>query len=118
MAATTRNNPDRLEECTCDAFVSLGFDVMRLGKNGKPDGVAIANLPAGENNVPRRYKISLEAKSKEESNKRLSEKDVRPSTIIRHRKKWVCDHAIVVGQAFQTSKGDSSALGQLCRRSS
>ena len=106
-----RNNRDRLEECTCDAFVSLGFDVMRLGKNGKPDGVATAILPAGKNNMPRRYKISLEAKSTEDPSKRLAEKDVRPSTVIRHRKKWVCDHAVVVGPAFQTSKGDASALG-------
>lgn len=107
-----RNSPNRLEECLCDAFRSLGFDVMRLGKRGQPDGMATAHLSADDSGNPQRYKVMLEAKSKENAGATVSAKDVGISTVIRHRNKLKCDHAIVAGPAFPTSKGDCSALGE------
>ena len=107
-----RNSPDGLENAVCDAFRSLGFDVTRLGKRGEPDGVAAAHLSADETGKARRYKVSLEAKSRETSDAAVSAQAVRIATVVRHRDKRDCEHAIVVGPAFQTSKGDASALGQ------
>ena len=108
----SRNSPDRLEECVCDAFRSLGFDVTPFGKPGDPDGVASAYLPPDAGGSPRQYKVSLEAKSTEKSGSRISAKTVGVSTIARHRDKHGCAHAIVVGPAFQTSKGDGAALAK------
>src|SRR5438132_2362046 len=34
------------------------------------------------------------------------------SAIIRHRDKYKCQHALVVGRAFPTSRGDASALAK------
>lgn len=107
-----RNNADALEECVCDAFRSLGFDVRQLGKRGQADGIAVAHLSADEYGYPRNYKVSLEAKSKEEEGTKVSAKGVDIAAVIRHRNKLECDHAIVVGPAFPTSKGQDSALGQ------
>ena len=107
-----RNSPDRLEKAVCDAFRSLGFDVTPLGKRGDPDGVAAAHLSADEQGRPRHYKVSLEAKSKETSGATVSAKDVGIATIYQHRDKRECEHAIVVGPAFPTSKGEASKLGE------
>ena len=106
-----RNSPDRLEEAVCDAFRSLGFDVTPLGKSGDPDGVAAAHLSADEQGKSRHYRVSLEAKSKEATGTKVSAKGVGIAAIARHRNKLNCEHAIVVGPAFPTSRGNASALG-------
>ena len=107
-----RNSPNQLEECVCNAFRSLGFDVTPLGKAGHPDGVAAAHLSADDEGNPRHYKVSLEAKSKQKAGTAVSAKDVGIATVIRHCRDFECDHAIVVGPAFPTSEGDQSALGK------
>ena len=107
-----RNSPDRLEKAVCDAFRSLGFDVTPLGQKGEPDGVASAHLSADESGLPRNYKVCLEAKSKEKSGATVSAKSVGIATVVQHRNKHECDHAVVIGPAFPTSGGDNSALGQ------
>ena len=107
-----RNSPSRLEKTVCDAFESLGFDVIPLGQRGEPDGVAAAHLSADEQGKPRHYKVSLEAKSKETPGAPVAAKDVGIAAVAQHRDKRECDHAIVVGPAFPTSEGDASALGQ------
>ncbi len=107
-----RNSPDRLEKAVCDAFRSLGFDVTPLGQKGEPDGVASAHLSADEQGSPRSYKVCLEAKSKEKSGATVSAKGVGIATVIQHRDKHECEHAVVIGPAFQTSSGNDSALGK------
>ena len=107
-----RNSPDRLETAVCDAFRSLGFDVTPLGKKGEPDGVAAAHLAADEKGTSRHYRVSLEAKSKETSRAKVAAKSVGIAGIARHRDKRECEHAIVVGPAFPTSQGNTSALGE------
>ncbi len=109
--SNARNSPNRLEECVCKAFRSLGFDVTPLGKNGQPDGVATAHLSAGDRGNPRHYKVSLEAKSKEKSGAKVSASTVGIATIVQHRNKFGCEHAVIVGPVFPTSQGGASALG-------
>lgn len=105
-----RNNPSDLERCVCDSFRSLGFDVTSLGGGKKdPDGLAIAHLSASDSEERQQYKVSLEAKSKEKSGTKVTAKSVGISTVIRHRKKHGCEHAVVVGPAFPTSR-EKSAL--------
>ena len=110
--SNARNSPDRLEECVCNAFRSLGFDVTPLGQRGKPDGIATAHLSAGDSGTPRHYSVSLEAKSKARPDARVAAKDVDIASVIRHRNNFECDHAVVVGPAFPTSTGEHSALGE------
>lgn len=107
----SRNSPDGLEKAVCNAFGSLGFDVTPLGKKGEPDGVAAAHLSADEQGRPRHYKVSLEAKSKKVSGMAVSARDVGVAAVARHRRKHNCEHAVVVGPDFPTSRGDKSSLG-------
>ena len=42
---------------------------------------------------------------------RFLQRDVGIATVAQHRDKRECEHAIVIGPAFPTSEGDTSALG-------
>lgn len=101
---------DKLEEELVAAFDSMGFNAVRIGGNGKPDGKADAPLGAGDDGKERRYAVSLEAKSKEVLGKKVSAKTVGVSTVALHRDKHNCDHAVVVGPDFPTGQGDNSSL--------
>ena len=101
-----------MEDKVCAAFSSLGFEVTPIGGKGKPDGVATANLAADQVGQPQRYAVSLEAKSKERGEAKVSAKAINVSAIVRQRDKFECDHSIVVGQAFATSQRDQAAIAQ------
>jgi hypothetical protein len=99
-----------LEDALAECFDSLGFTVTQLGKAGKPDGMAEARLSAGADGKAKRYKVSLEAKSKEKPGTKVSAKTVGVSTVLRQRNDYECDHAVVVGPEFPTKKGDAAAV--------
>jgi Histidine kinase-, DNA gyrase B-, and HSP90-like ATPase len=105
-----RNDADALEQKICDAFASLGCDSRRIGGRGEPDGVAVAILAADSQGNPRQYSVSLESKSKVEDKGTVSAGKVDIAAVIRHREKHHCQHAIVVGRSFPTTKGIESAL--------
>lgn len=105
------DKPKELESAVVEAFRQLGMEAVPYGNGDEPDGVAEAHL-AADGDGPTRYRVSLEAKSKEKPGKRVANKDVRISTVARHRKNHRCDHAIVVGQAFSTGKDDDAAVIQ------
>ena len=107
------NNESELELQLVAAFERMGFtDAIPLGGSGKPDGYAEAPLGASEDGEERGYKVSLEAKSKERPGEKVTAKTVGISTIVRHRNDHKCDHAIVIGPDFPTSKGEQSALAK------
>lgn len=107
-----RNNADLLEEKLCEAFTSLGCDCRRIGGKGKPDGKAVALLSADAKGNTRQYAVSLEAKSKEKDKGKVAAGTVDIAAVIRHRKQYECDHALVVGRSFPTKQGEKSALAQ------
>jgi hypothetical protein len=94
------SDQDGLEREVAAAFDMLGFDTVRVGGSGKPDGVASARLSAGDDGE-RRYKVSLEAKSKEREGAKVSARTVHVSGVARHRDDYRCDHAVVVGPDFE-----------------
>lgn len=104
-------NKAGLERELVSAFDSMGFDAVPKGGPNKPDGIADAPLPANSSGA-QRYKVSLEAKSKEELGKKVSAKSVGVSGIVRQRDDFQCDHALVVGPDFPTTQGDKSALAK------
>lgn len=103
---TNASDPKRLEELVCDAFRSLGFEVRPLGGKNKPDGTATAILPADGDSNPQRYKVSLEAKS---GSAPISAQTIGVSDIVRHGLESQCDHVVVVGPEFRTSREDSAS---------
>ncbi|MCH8997510.1 MAG: hypothetical protein IID48_04500, partial [Proteobacteria bacterium] len=105
-----RNDANQLEEELVAAFEKLGFEVVRIGGPKKPDGKASAHLGADEDGNPKRYAVSLEAKSKIKEGTKVSAKSVNISGIARQRDDFQCQHAIVVGPDFPSSKQEASAL--------
>lgn len=107
-----KNDEDRLEMELVEAFRSLGFDATRVGGNGKPDGVATAHLAPDEKNRPRRYAVTLEAKSKKKEGAKVKASTVNIARLGGHRDDFKCDHTIVVGPAFDHTPGKTGALAQ------
>lgn len=107
-----RNDEDKLEVEVIEAFRSLGFDATRVGGKGKPDGVAKAHLSPGADNKPRRYAVTLEAKSKKKDGAKLKTQTFGASTIVLHRDEAQCDHAVVVAPAFDHTPGKDSNLAK------
>lgn len=105
--------PKDFERRVCDAFRSLGFDVRQLGGNGEPDGVAVARLAVDDKGVARRYAVSIEAKSKTDGGRgAVSAKDADVSAVASHCRNQKCDHAVLVGPAFPSSRGGGSSLSK------
>lgn len=107
-----KNDQDQLEIWVVEAFRSLGFEATRIGKKGKPDGVAEAVLGPDDKKQSQRYKVSLEAKSKEKEGTAVSAKAVGISAVARHRKDFECEHAIVVGQLFPTTQAEAAVVAK------
>ena len=107
-----RNNADALEDKVCAALDSLGLAVTPLGKKGEPDGVAVASLGGDEKDSSRDYKVSLEAKSKKRDAGTVAASTVDVAAVVEHRDDKGCEHALVVGRAFPTTKGEKSALSK------
>jgi hypothetical protein len=101
-----KDNEDKLEEEMRAAFEAIGFaNVIRIGGSGKPDGTAEAHLPASDKGALQRYKVGLEAKS----GGIVSAQRLGVSGIARHMEDYHCDHHVVIGNGFATSKGDEGA---------
>lgn len=98
-----------LEEAVVAAFDQLGFEAVPKGAKNDPDGIAEAFLPP-VGKVPGQYRVSLEAKSKENPGAKVKKAQVEVSTIARHRDENNCNHAIVIGPAFETGKADLGAV--------
>lgn len=104
----SRNNPNELEKQACAAFRSLGFEVTPMGGKGKPDGVGTAVLPAGAGGLVKQYKVSIETKSKEKDEGKVSARTVDTAGVVRNRDQNTCQHAIVIGRDFPAT--EASAL--------
>lgn len=98
-----------LEDAVVAAFDQLGFEAVPRGGSDDSDGIAEAFLPGAGGQV-QRYRVSLEAKSKEKAGAKVTKSAVEVATIARHRDENHCDHAIVVGPRFQTGPKDLGAL--------
>jgi len=106
------NNKDALERELAAAFDNMGFETVPLGGPNRPDGLAECSLSGLVNGHLRAYKVSLEAKSKEQVGKKVTAKAVGVSAIARQRNDFECDHAVVVGPDFPTTLGERSALSK------
>lgn len=114
MLEDAAHDENQLEQELVAAFTSLGFDAVPIGGKGNPDGVATARL-GGSDTGARRYKVSLEAKSKEKDDTKISARTVHISGIARHRDDHACDHAVVVGPDFQGGEDEGGVVVQEAR---
>ena len=103
-------NPTGLEVIVGDALDYIGFNVQPLGKRGEPDGVAQAPLSPKYDHSGGSYRFTYDTKST--SHSRVSNKDVRPGSLARHRRDHKANYTLVVAPDFELG-----ALQQECKES-
>jgi hypothetical protein len=99
-----------LEDAVVAAFNQLGYEAIPKAQKDEADGIAEAFLSGTPDGGSNHYRVSLEAKSKETVGAKVKKKDVQVSTIARHRDEASCEHAIVIGPAFETGPDNLGAV--------
>lgn len=108
----SRSDEAGLEKAVGDALSSLGLRVTALGKSGNPDGIAVADLGAGESGQRDDYRVVYDAKSS--GHPRISARNAGIANAARHRDDLEATHAIVVAPGFEGADRRDSALGASC----
>jgi hypothetical protein len=117
IAENLRNmasDPDGLEEATADAMRSLGYEVTRIGGNGKPDGLAKAVIGAQSADSFSRDDYAVTYDTKSTGSKAVKAHTVGISTLVRHRNDYGAQHILVVAPGFEGASDANSALCKEC----
>jgi hypothetical protein len=115
------HNERGLEVACHNAFAALGFDVLRLGSKGEPEGVASAPLatrfaPTTGTPIVRSYSLTYDAKST--VGERVKSGNIGMATIARHRDRYKANYAVVVAPDFEVTRGEESKAIEEARRES
>ncbi len=103
-----------LEDAVYRAFLSLGLEVTKIGGNGKPDGKAEAILGYSSASQSNNFSFTYDAKST--SKERIQAGTAKLSTILRHKKDYGADYAVVVAIDFEGANDDKSAIAKECKQ--
>ena len=112
MLIESTDNEKALEQIVGDALDYIGFNVTPIGGNGQPEGVAKAPLSPNADADKGPFSFTYDAKSTSKENGRVTNKDVGPGRLARHRRDHDANYALVVAPDFQ-----SGALQDECRES-
>jgi hypothetical protein len=116
MLRDAKTSESDLEHALSLSFRGLGFEVIKIGGKGKPDGLARARLGVRSTASAARddYQITLDAKSS--GHERVKAKHVGVSTLARHRDDYGAEFAVVVAPDFEGADDDEGALSKECRK--
>jgi hypothetical protein len=101
-----------LERAVANAFSTLGFETIALGKSNKPDGKANAIL--GPKNSALNYSLVYDTKSTDKD--RIMASTAHISGIDRHRDNYHADFAVIVAIDFQGAEDPNSAISQEAKK--
>ncbi len=107
MIADSEQNADGLEDALVAAFTCLGFDAVRIGGAGKPDGIAHAHLGTSDG-IASSYAVTLEAKSTKHP--KASSGNIDVSNADSHRKAYNAQYAVVVAPDYQARDDKTSKI--------
>ena len=82
-----------------DALEYLDFDVTRKGESGEPEGIAVAAIAAGENDVAQTYSFTYDTKSSKTGKTKTG--NVGTGGLERHRKKYQADYILIIAPDYQ-----------------
>jgi hypothetical protein len=99
-----------LEEAIYKALLSLGFEVNKIGGNGKPDGKAEAVLGYSESEKCDNYSLTYDAKST--GKEKIQANTAKLSSIIRHKTDYNADFAFVIAVDYDGSDNPESAISK------
>lgn len=106
--ADAESDANGLEDVLVDAFNILGFSATRLGKNGRPDGIGIAELVRHSKISSDSYKLIWDAKSTIHT--KASSTNISIAGIDRHRDDYSADFACVIARDYQGGGDDTSKI--------
>jgi hypothetical protein len=100
LLASTKN-ADGFEVIVGDAIEYMGFNVVRFGGSGEPEGVAMAPLTPTEKESDQSYSFSYDAKSTNRLDGKVSNKEVGAGRLKRHRTKHSANFSMVIAPDYE-----------------
>jgi len=96
-------------EIACErGFRILGFDVTRLGKSGRPDGIVSAPLGVGVERDSRAYTFVYDSKTS--IHEKVKASNLNQSSLKRHRGKYGADYSILIAPDYEGEGEESAAV--------
>lgn len=109
----SKGQKDELEDAVADALEILGFEVTRIGGNGKPDGVARAKLGAREEGGgSRNYAVTYDSKSSKHD--AIKAATAGTQTLRKHRNAYSASYSLLVAPGFQGAAGEDTSIIENC----
>lgn len=99
------SNYKLLEAVLSDALRYLGFEVLDLGQQGEPEGIASAfstptfSSPTAEKPHPPLYSFSFDAKTSKHATAKTG--NISLDAVVEHRNRYKADFALVVAPGFE-----------------
>ena len=112
MLHESTDNEKAFEGIVGDALDFVGFNVTPIGGKGQPEGIAKAPLSPNIDPAQGPFTLTYDAKSTSKANGHVTNKDVGPGRLARHRRDHDANYTLVVAPNFQ-----SGALQDECKES-
>lgn len=103
-------NPTALEDAVYRALLALGFETVKLGGSGKPDGKADARLGYDAIGQLKSYSITYDAKST--SKPKIAAETAHLSGLKRHQNDYQANYSMVVAIGFDGEDDPESAISK------
>lgn len=104
------SNPVRLENAVYRALNALGFETVKIGGNGKPDGMATAVLGYNQDGSKRTYSLTYDAKST--SKEKISAGTAHLSALKRHQEDYKANYSIEISIGYEGQDNPDSAISK------
>ena len=123
----SKNDEDELEDAVADSLELLGYDVVRIGGRGKPDGTATARLGRrGRGGEVASYSFTYDAKSVIVGKKEAIQAQKARTSILRVHREDVneqredtreveANHTLLVAPDFEGANDVNSNLAKTCK---
>jgi hypothetical protein len=112
----SKHSEKELEDAAADALQHLGYEVQRIGGNGKPDGIATARLGRlTKDEAAPSYLLTYDTKSTTTSDKEAIQAATAHTNILKvHRQDVDADHTLLIAPDFQGADDPEKNLGKTC----
>jgi hypothetical protein len=104
------SNATGLEIAVYRALLALGFETVKIGGNGKPDGHATAQLGHNADGSSKRYSLTYDAKST--SGKKIAAGTAKLSGLKRHQEDFKADYCFEVAIGYEGEDDLNSAISK------
>ncbi|MDR2719449.1 MAG: hypothetical protein LBC03_01415 [Nitrososphaerota archaeon] len=103
-------NPTGLEDAVYRSLLALGFETIKIGGNGKPDGKADAKLPFGTDGRSKSYSLTYDAKSTAKN--KIAAGTTHLSGLKRHQTEYNAEYCLEVAIGYEGEDNIDSAISR------